>query len=584
MSIKKRLFFVMFAIFFVFLVSSVISFILVTKQKNDGFVINVAGRQRMLIQKMSKEILYLKYIVDTKRNLDDLPKIEKDVDNSVKVFDMTISALINSGKVPLTLDANGPKRFIPSVKSYAGPQLKKVKSMWDQLKEHIEKIKKYHSDSSLEYILNNNMSLLREMNNVVVLLQKMADKKVFLQEVATVLALILGLVVIFIAISFLNKTIVEPIVSLATFARDVSMEFSSDEVLDLTEGGKDNNEITLLDRHLHEMVDKLRQEIDKSKEASLTSEQMAQEAEEARKRAEEAMKKAKDNEERLLRAAQEINEDAEKIFSLSEELSRQADEVAEGADLQKQRVVETATAMEQMNATVLEVAKNAASAAENAQDAKERAENGAEVVDRAVSAINEINELTERLKENMEVLNNKANNISTVITVISDIADQTNLLALNAAIEAARAGEAGRGFAVVADEIRKLAEKTMNATKEVGNAITEIQEEVRKDVEEMENVATSVEKGTALARESRGALEEIVKLVVSISDQISAIAAASEEQSAASDEINRSISEISDVSDATVNNIENIRTSIQDLVELAGALKKLMEETVSNVT
>ncbi len=124
--------------------------------------------------------------------------------------------------------------------------------------------------------------------------------------------------------------------------------------------------------------------------------------------------------------------------------------------------------------------KNAAQAAESADNARTQAEKGAKIVDEAVSAINEINVLTEKLKANMDVLKEKADGISQVMTVISDIADQTNLLALNAAIEAARAGEAGRGFAVVADEVRKLAEKTMNATKEVGDAINEIQEEVKK--------------------------------------------------------------------------------------------------------
>jgi hypothetical protein len=126
--------------------------------------------------------------------------------------------------------------------------------------------------------------------------------------------------------------------------------------------------------------------------------------------------------------------------------------------------------MEEMTATVLEVAKNAGEAAETAGSARTKAQDGAQVVSRVVTSMSDVQTQSNQLKDDMAKLGKQAEGIGRFMTVITDIADQTNLLALNAAIEAARAGDAGRGFAVVADEVRKLAEKTMQASKEVGEA------------------------------------------------------------------------------------------------------------------
>lgn len=126
--------------------------------------------------------------------------------------------------------------------------------------------------------------------------------------------------------------------------------------------------------------------------------------------------------------------------------------------------------MEEMNATVLEVAKNAGFASEVSVSTRQKAQEGTPVVGQAVKSVQDIQRESLALKDAMAELSHHAQSISQIMSVISDIADQTNLLALNAAIEAVRAGEAGRGFAVVADEVRKLAEKTMASTADVGNA------------------------------------------------------------------------------------------------------------------
>ena len=293
------------------------------------------------------------------------------------------------------------------------------------------------------------------------------------------------------------------------------------------------------------------------------------EAESARKMAEQARAQG------LNEAADKLEGLVESLSAASGQLSDQVNEVADGADQQRMRTTETATSMEEMNATVLEVARNASQAAEGADEARRKAQEGAEIVEHSVRAINTVNELTEQLKTNMDELGSQAEAIGQVMNVINDIADQTNLLALNAAIEAARAGDAGRGFAVVADEVRKLAEKTMTATQEVGAAISAIQQGAKRNVASMDEAARAVDEATGFAAKSGESLEAIVGLVVETSDQVRSIATASEEQSAASEEINRAVDDITSISNDTAQGMGQASQAISDLADLAGELMEL---------
>ncbi len=281
---------------------------------------------------------------------------------------------------------------------------------------------------------------------------------------------------------------------------------------------------------------------------------------------------------KIAATAEEAFAVADQMAGASEELSTQIEQASRGAGVQRERVQETATSMEEMNATVLEVAKNASGAAEGSNMAKTNAQEGRKIVESVVKAITEVQEQAQILKRTMEALGKQAEDIGNVMNVISDIADQTNLLALNAAIEAARAGDAGRGFAVVADEVRKLAEKTMGATQEVGSAISSIQQGTRGAAADMDKAVTSVEEATELAGQSGKALAEIVGLVDRASDQVRSIATASEEQSATSEEINRAVDEINKVSTETAEAMEQSARAVTELAELAQSLNTLIHD------
>jgi len=279
----------------------------------------------------------------------------------------------------------------------------------------------------------------------------------------------------------------------------------------------------------------------------------------------------------MLQAARTLEDVVKVVSGASQELASQVALSSRGTDEQSNRVAETATAMEEMNATVLEVARSAGQAAESSDRARQKAEEGQRIVGQVVVGIGTMQEVSATLRGDMRSLGQQAEAIGQIINVISDIADQTNLLALNAAIEAARAGDAGRGFAVVDDEVRKLAEKTMNATREVGEAIGGIQTGTRKNLDNVERSVSTVEQATSLAQRSGEALREIVELVESSSDQVRAIATASEEQSSASEEINRSIEDINRLSAENAGAMRQASGAVVELSSQAKALRELIE-------
>ena len=296
----------------------------------------------------------------------------------------------------------------------------------------------------------------------------------------------------------------------------------------------------------------------------------------------EAKERAEKAKEGMFQAAQHLESIVEIVTAASEELSAQIEQSSHGAEEQASRAGETASAMEEMNATVLEVAKSASSAASTADQAKIKAEEGANVVTKVVTGIGEVQYQSNEMKNDMGILGRQAEGIGQILNVISDIADQTNLLALNAAIEAARAGDAGRGFAVVADEVRKLAEKTMTATKEVGDAIRGIQDGTKKNIENVERSSKTIEDVTRLANSSGESLREIVSLAEKTTDQVRSIATASEQQSATSEEINRSIEAVSQISSETADAMKQSAQAMVELANQAQVLKRLIDEMKSN--
>lgn len=264
--------------------------------------------------------------------------------------------------------------------------------------------------------------------------------------------------------------------------------------------------------------------------------------------------------------------------SASAEISASAEELAAGAREQSSQTGDVAASMEQMTKTIMETTQNASTAAENAKRAGEIAREGGEVVTATVAGMNSIAMVVSKAAKTVEALGKNSDEIGEIIQVIEDIADQTNLLALNAAIEAARAGEQGRGFAVVADEVRKLAERTTKATKEIAGMIRQIQTDTQDAVISMDEGNKEVEKGKELANKAGDSLKQIIVSSNDTLDVVAQVATASEEQSATAEQINNNIEAISSVTHESSVGADQIAKAAEDLSNLTENLQNIVNQ------
>lgn len=240
------------------------------------------------------------------------------------------------------------------------------------------------------------------------------------------------------------------------------------------------------------------------------------------------------------------------------DLARAAKDNNDGVTRQTDSISMVATAINEMQSAIEEVAGNASRAAEITRDAEEKGKNGARIIR---SSSEQVHRLAAQISKAVEVirkLSDDSDNITSVLDVIRGIAEQTNLLALNAAIEAARAGEQGRGFAVVADEVRTLAQRTGQSTEDIQTMITTLQTGVADIVSVMETGSKEASETEKLATDAESELKAILEAMANIADVNTSVASATEEQTQVVDEINRSITEINDLATESANRSRDI--------------------------
>jgi len=275
--------------------------------------------------------------------------------------------------------------------------------------------------------------------------------------------------------------------------------------------------------------------------------------------------------ERVRKAAVDVQSSANEILIASEEMSS-------GAIQQDQEITNTSSAVEQLTVSMKQVSNNAEASAEAARRALDAAEQGNRSVHDTLEGMQRIRSSVQATAKRIKALGDRSLEISEIVNVINDITEQTNLLALNAAIEAARAGEAGRGFAVVADEVRKLAEHSRNATKDIAALIKAIQAETNDAVVVMEEGTKEVEIGAKLADQAGKALEAISTVVRQSAELVQEISLASKQQVRGTEGVANAMQIISNITRQTSQGARQTSRTVEQLVHMSEQLNEALSQ------
>lgn len=274
----------------------------------------------------------------------------------------------------------------------------------------------------------------------------------------------------------------------------------------------------------------------------------------------------------------QVMEMTQNVSSIALQMSGTAETLAAGSQEQAAQADDVSSAVEEMSRTITENSSAAYKTVEEAVKNKTIAQDGGKIVEQTVQKMRDIANVVSESAANMEKLGESSTKIGEIISVIDDIADQTNLLALNAAIEAARAGEQGRGFAVVADEVRKLAERTTEATKQIATMIKGIQSETQSAVKVMNIGNKEVTNGIELADKAGKSLNDIVLSSQDVQMMINQIAVATEEQSSTSEEIAKNVQSINQVTNESAQRIQDIAESSEKLAKMIESLNMMINQ------
>jgi len=266
------------------------------------------------------------------------------------------------------------------------------------------------------------------------------------------------------------------------------------------------------------------------------------------------------------------------VASSANEILLSSEEMSSGASQQDQEITNTSSAVEELTVSMKQVSNNAEASAEAARRALDAAEQGNRAVRDTLEGMQRIRHSVQATAKKIKTLGDRSLEISEIINVINDITEQTNLLALNAAIEAARAGEAGRGFAVVADEVRKLAEHSRTATKDIAALIKAIQAETNEAVVVMEEGTKEVEVGAKLADQAGKALEAISSVVRQSAELVQEISLASKQQVRGTEGVANAMQIISNITRQTSQGARQTARTVENMVKLSEQLNEALSQ------
>lgn len=545
MKIKDKLFISVAVIAFVIIGLITSTRIVSNSQKKDGLVINLAGRQRMLSQKMAKESMIIGAVRQEKA---DEKEHIKALQNTVALFDQTLIALLEGKMASITADPNSDnKQLCPVPSKEVGDQLKKVKELWVKQKNDIELLIKGEAKCDYKKIPQQSLPILKESNEAVSMMQKESEKKVNTLFIIEMIGLFFGAISIILII-----IVIKSMLSKLQIVNELLDRYSKGDLTERPKNVPKGDELNDTIRRTNRLAEGI---------AAIISEIYA-----ANSTLSNTINELYGSFEMIGEKAESMSSGSANIAAAGEEASSGISLVAESADQMSNSVATIASAMEEMSASIHEVSASCQKESEVAEDASKRV-----VV----------------TQNNMNKLANSAQEIGRVISVISDIADKTNLLALNATIEAASAGDAGKGFAVVANEIKELARQTSNATNEIRELVEQIQQDSNNSVDAMNSITEIIGEVNTISQtivasvnEQSAATNEMAESVSHANNQASEMATNITESSVGLKEVAENIqrvdietTEVASELEGMKNDVNNLKTLSNELTGVVGSFK-----------